>query len=203
GIILMLAAVAAFSEMKPKPVNAVLDEIRREQGAQKNEDINVGKVPLPLLEMLGDSVMEVMAGNSERHEQMDKMMGGDGSASLSAMHQRIGYNYLSGYPMGMMNMMSGQAFNYPGNSSFPEGGRFMMRGNYPGMMGGPGWRFGGMFMGLFFIILVIVILFVAFKIFFRYGKKADSDSPLDILKKRYAKGEISKEDFEKMKQDIL
>jgi uncharacterized membrane protein len=30
-----------------------------------------------------------------------------------------------------------------------------------------------------------------------------SESPMDILKKRYANGEISKEEFEKMKKEII
>jgi putative membrane protein len=29
-----------------------------------------------------------------------------------------------------------------------------------------------------------------------------NESPLDILKKRYAKGEINKEDFDRMKRDF-
>ncbi len=65
---------------------------------------------------------------------------------------------------------------------------------------------GGMWMifpSLFFLILLILVpLFFwqrgcPFKTF-----KEESETPLEILKKRYAKGEISKEEFEQIKKDI-
>ncbi|MEJ2184105.1 MAG: SHOCT domain-containing protein [Nitrospirota bacterium] len=35
-----------------------------------------------------------------------------------------------------------------------------------------------------------------------FGEQKDVETPLDILKKRYAKGEIGKEEFETMKKDL-
>jgi len=76
----------------------------------------------------------------------------------------------------------------------------------PGYGPGGGWDhmmnhgFGGVFMGVPFIILVAVIIFLIL----RKVKPDDKHgrSPLDILKSRYASGEITKEEFEKMKKDI-
>ena len=77
---------------------------------------------------------------------------------------------------------------------------------------GEGWRpmmdfgcfgYGGMFMGM----LLIVILVVAAVYWFARAAKSKTKSvsgetPVDILKKRYAGGEITKDDFERMKKDL-
>ncbi|MFO7816623.1 MAG: SHOCT domain-containing protein [Thermodesulfobacteriota bacterium] len=72
----------------------------------------------------------------------------------------------------------------------------------PGMM-----PFGGMGM-------IIVLIFAAFLIIVllrvlrnlpapsRYNEASAEDSPMDILKKRFARGEINEEEFNKMKKKI-
>jgi putative membrane protein len=68
-----------------------------------------------------------------------------------------------------------------------------------------------------FPFLMIIVMLIMFSIFFsrngftppwwynknRYTKDSSTETPLDILKKRYAKGEITKEEFERMKNEIL
>lgn len=78
--------------------------------------------------------------------------------------------------------------------------------------GGP-WQFCGGTCLLIPLILMIafgsaviigIIYFVKWVI--STGKRPEiktEETALDILKKRYARGEISREDFERMKQDIV
>ncbi len=76
------------------------------------------------------------------------------------------------------------------------------------------WPWGGMW--IFPIVMVVVMLIFLF-VFSRrwgcgppwrspgghHGESGDSETALEILKKRYAKGEITKEEFDRMKKDIL
>jgi putative membrane protein len=67
--------------------------------------------------------------------------------------------------------------------------------------------FGG-FMGFgffFWIIFLVILVWVVKSILEKQnsGSTSAKDDPLDILKKRYANGEISKEEFERMKRDLL
>lgn len=86
-------------------------------------------------------------------------------------------------------------------------------GGMGGMMDGFGCSSGGfgligMFIGLIFWILIIVGIVLLIKWLLDQGKQGEQlsmteESAMDILNKRYAKGEISKEKFEQMKRDLL
>lgn len=63
-----------------------------------------------------------------------------------------------------------------------------------------GWHWG---MWIFFIIFwLLIILGIAAIIRWFNAKTWNKESSIEILEKRYAKGEISKEEFEEMKEKI-
>ena len=62
--------------------------------------------------------------------------------------------------------------------------------------------YAGHFGGMHLMWWIIWIIFLAWIFFIPGGKpyqKTKKESPLEILKKRFAKGEISKEEFEESK----
>lgn len=78
----------------------------------------------------------------------------------------------------------------------------------PGMMGGWGMGWLGMIFMMAFWILVIVGLVFLIKWLIQSTRGAKevghgTSRALEILKERYARGEITKEEFEQMKKDIF
>ncbi len=73
-------------------------------------------------------------------------------------------------------------------------------GNY-GWGWGMGFGFGWLFMIIFWVFVVLCIVYFV-RMIAGGGKREDKETAMDILKKRYAKGEITKEEFEKMKDDL-
>ena len=74
----------------------------------------------------------------------------------------------------------------------------MMDGYSFGIMG-----YGMLILGFIFWILVLAGLVLLIKYLWEGGaEKRGEESALDVLKKRYARGEISKEEFEEKKKDL-
>ena len=153
--------------------------------------ISCDKLSNEQLEAIGDYYMEQMHPG-EAHELMDQMMGGEGSDSLKQVHIQMAKrlycneNIYIGYGMmdsgGMMNMMSrGMIGNYPVSYDYSY---------YD-------------YWNIFWILLFAVVIFLIMWIIHRFGmKKTASDTPLNILRKRFAKGEMTKKEFKNMKKEL-
>lgn len=82
-----------------------------------------------------------------------------------------------------------------------------MMGGYGYSSGGGTWGILGLVLNLLFVLLVIVgviLLIWWLARLFAPGAASHhtSSNALEALKERYAKGEISRQDFEQMKKDI-
>lgn len=76
-----------------------------------------------------------------------------------------------------------------------------------GHMDGYGWSmmgFGMIGITLFWILLIVALVLLV-KVLWKSGSgsgRSQEKKPLDILKERYARGEIDKEEFDQKKQDL-
>ena len=73
-------------------------------------------------------------------------------------------------------------------------------GGYEHMMNFSG---GGLLMWILFVVLLGLLVYFLVKTAHNQGPGLPlHESPLDILKKRYAHGEITKQQFDEMKRDL-
>jgi putative membrane protein len=83
---------------------------------------------------------------------------------------------------------------------------FDMKRFYPFYAGrGMEWGCGGFPMGLIFLVVVGLIIYFLVKNSHREKKPeivAKEETPLEILKRRYAKGEINQEEFKNMLKEL-
>lgn len=182
-IVIVFIISFVFSTMNPAEANAAKQLV--------NSNLSCDKLNESQLELIGDFYMEQMHPG-QAHELMDNMMGGEGSESLKQVHINIAKrlycneNVYVGYGImgsGMMRF-GGNMVSYP----------------YSGMMGGYGgfdWILSLLFWILAFAALVLLILWLYKNI---SGK--GTASGLEILKSRYAKGEISKKEYQDMKKEL-
>jgi len=64
-----------------------------------------------------------------------------------------------------------------------------------------GWGFAGLLLALLLIVLIIVLVLAGLRWTWQHEEPIQ-DNALDILKQRYAGGEIGKGDFERVKDDL-
>src|SRR3989339_1184580 len=154
-------------------------------------------------QMMGDShaamnAMMIQAHGEEGEEQIHIAMG----KRLSGCDTSAGVTGISGGWMPMMQMMWG---GWSSPFSTNQSNNSMMNfGFMP--FGGFGWIFMLVFWG--FIIWMIVSLIRGnfgggHMRGHSHGNDTNEKSPLEILKDRYAKGEIDKREFEEKKKDLI
>ncbi len=172
-------------------------------GQLKNKATTCQKLTNDNFEKIGEYFMGQAIGNTAEHIQMNNMMKSMmGDAGEEQMHIAWGKrssgcdtnaSYLQNSTgiTSMMWMMGG-------------GGNPMMGyGGWNNMMGGwGGFGFGWIFMIIFWILVILGV--VALVRYLGNSGKAPKDhkTAVEILKERYAKGEIDKKQFEEMKKDV-
>jgi uncharacterized membrane protein len=213
-VFLVYAGIAVGDAEHGRSVEDILAEIREKLDLGPNDRIDPDRVSDEDLEELGEAAMVIMHPDEREHELMDRMMGGEGSKNLEYMHRLMGYRYLSGgfrgtgfsgigMSGGARGMMNGPSMMGWGMHGRGRGGAYRA---FPGsMMGGfSPFYFGriAMWILLAVIIAIVVWLVVRTSTQRRSESGLQSFSPLDIVKQRYARGEISREEYETLKRDL-
>lgn len=157
------------------------------------------------LETIGEYLMEQMH-SGESHGVMHDMMGmKEGAQYHKQFHVNLaermycGGSEIMGMPMMQSNTSNGSESSRPGMMG--SGMMSMMMGGGNVAASTASW-IGWIFMILFWSIIILAIV-ALIKWIINQGKDGNNGKTAEeILKQRYAKGEIDKEEFEDKKKDL-
>jgi len=77
-----------------------------------------------------------------------------------------------------------------------------MYGHTNGMFSGGMFFGGGILMWIFWLVLLVVLVYVLKDIFGSVNKHSSTDEAMEILKQRFARGEIDEAEFEQRKKQL-
>lgn len=177
------------------------DEIEEGKSLVENK-VNCNELTDEQLEAVGDYLME-QVHPGESHEAMHKMMNmEEGTKYHKNFHINLAKTMYCGESgtLGMMPMMN--VMKTMGGDDNSTMGNIMGWSNW-GMSGGWSWL-GWILMILFWVLITVGIIFLIKCLIWGCPPRGETKKPaLEILKERYAEGEISKEEFEERKKDLI
>jgi len=188
-LLLNLSLASAITQQEIKEAKGLIDS-----------EANCKSLSDSQLEIIGEYYMEQIHPG-ESHELMHQMMGlKEGSEDEEQFHINMAKVLYCGETnaFGSGGMMSGGMMNM-----MMGGGNMMgygMMGNNP-MNFGYGYSYLG-FWNIAWLLFWIGIIVLIIWLIYKFIIKKETETPINILQKRYAKGEINKKQFEEMRKEM-
>mgnify|MGYP001565850282 CR=1 FL=1 len=210
----IVSAQGMMGFLNSSPDNATIQSQQQEEqegkiflDELKNQTIICSQLKDVDFEKIGEYFMGQSIGDTSRHiamnEMMKGMMGEQGEEQAHiVMGKRLsGCDTSASFPVGsggwmpMMNMMWGGWLSPFGSNNSTNN---MMNFGF-GSFGGFGW----IFMVLWWVLIIAgIVALIKWLTSQSHGNHREEKSSLEILKERYAKGEIDKKEFEEKKKDL-
>lgn len=176
-------------------VSSVSDEEMAEAKALVDAKVACSELSDAQLERIGEYYMESLHPG-KAHEFMDKMMGvEEGTERHEQFHVVLAKRRYCGEDVGFGRMGSMMSVNNFGDFS---GGMMQMMSYSPI---GCGFGANGVWSLMQLLVWIGIFVLVGWLVY-RYLLDGAHSNPVDILKRRYAKGEITKRQFDEMKREL-
>jgi len=176
-------------------VSSVSDEEMAEAKALVDAKVACSELDDSQLEMIGEYYMENLHPG-ETHKFMDRMMGvEEGTERHEQFHVALAKRMYCGDNVGFGGMGSMMGLNNFGDFS---GGMTQMMSYSPI---GCGFGASGVWSLMQLLVWIGIFVLVGW-LAYRYLLDGTHGSAMDVLKRRYAKGEITKKQFDEMRKEL-